>query len=185
VAEIGDDDLADRLWRPAVDSEALQQELQGLGRLLDPELPLDLARKRLVGLLGAMVRELSLPGPVVRQSDATGAAARRVHERLHSDASQRTDLATLAQLVGMSRFQALRVFKRHYGLPPQAYQLRLRLSLAQRALREGVPPARVAAEFGFTDQSHLTRHFKRALGITPAMYARAGTAARTSSAAAS
>ena len=31
----------------------------------------------------------------------------------------------------------------------------------------GIPPARVAFETGFADQSHLTRQFKRFTGVTP------------------
>jgi len=76
--------------------------------------------------------------------------------------------------VGLSRFQALRAFKRHYGMPPHAYQLRVRVGLAQRSLRAGGQPAQVAAEYGFVDQSHLTRHFKRLVGVTPAQYQRVG-----------
>ena len=71
-----------------------------------------------------------------------------------------------------SRFQALRAFKRRFGLAPHAYQLRVRLGLAQKSLREGMPPAHVAAELGFVDQSHFTRHFKQLVGVTPAKYAR-------------
>jgi AraC-like DNA-binding protein len=41
--------------------------------------------------------------------------------------------------------------------------------------RDGIPAVRVAMETGFTDQSHLTRHFKRAFGVTPGQYARGGT----------
>jgi AraC-like DNA-binding protein len=44
---------------------------------------------------------------------------------------------------------------------------------AQRLLRSALPIAEVAAEVGFSDQSHLTRHFKRLLGFTPGSYRRA------------
>ena len=44
--------------------------------------------------------------------------------------------------------------------------------MAQKSLREGVSPADVAAELGFVDQSHFTRHFKRLVGVTPARYVR-------------
>lgn len=164
--------VAAELWGAPHACESLARQLRELATVLDTEIDEACARGLLCRVVEALVSEFSLEPPTAR-SDVAGLAARRVHEALHSDASQRADLATLAELVGMSRFQALRAFKRHYGLPPQAYQLRLRLSLAQRALRAGVSPARVAAEFGFTDQSHLTRHFKRALGVTPATYARA------------
>src|SRR6185369_6690010 len=80
-------------------------------------------------------------------------------------------------------FRALRMFKLRYGLPPHTYQRSVRLALAQRALREGQQPAQVAAEYGFFDQSHLTRHFKRFLGVTPAQYARVGARSRASAAA--
>jgi AraC-like DNA-binding protein len=72
---------------------------------------------------------------------------------------------------GLSRHQAWRAFKRHYGLPPHDYQLRVRIGLAQRALREGRRAADIAADYGFVDQSHLCRHFKRLVGVTPSAYA--------------
>jgi AraC-like DNA-binding protein len=96
---------------------------------------------------------------------------------LQQDVLATIDLRALASQTGMSRYQALRAFKRRYGLPPHAYQLRVRLGLAQQSLRDGVLPAHVAAEYGFVDQSHLTRHFKRLTGVTPTQYARVGTAA--------
>ena len=81
-------------------------------------------------------------------------------------------VAELANETGLSRFQAMRAFKRRFGLPPHAYQLRVRLGVAQKSLREGVPPADVAADLGFVDQSHFTRHFKQVVGVTPARYVR-------------
>ncbi|HEY1536352.1 MAG TPA: AraC family transcriptional regulator, partial [Polyangiaceae bacterium] len=83
------------------------------------------------------------------------------------------DLDTLARRAGLSRFQALRSFKRRYGLPPHAYQLCLRVSRARRMLLAGAPPADVAAHCGFVDQSHFIRHFKRIVGVTPSRYAHA------------
>ena len=38
-------------------------------------------------------------------------------------------------------------------------------------LLAGRRPADVAVEVGFHDQAHLTRHFKRMLGVTPGAYA--------------
>ena len=108
---------------------------------------------------------------------ARGAGAKtaeRIRERLEADHSESVDLALLAREVGLSRFGTLRAFKRHFGLPPHAYRLRYRLGLARQSLRAGLKPAQVAAEYGFTDQSHLTRHFRSLFGITPARYVRLG-----------
>jgi AraC-like DNA-binding protein len=37
-------------------------------------------------------------------------------------------------------------------------------------LLAGFPIADVAAQTGFADQSHLTRRFKRVVGVTPGQY---------------
>ncbi|HBZ55962.1 MAG TPA: AraC family transcriptional regulator, partial [Syntrophobacteraceae bacterium] len=41
---------------------------------------------------------------------------------------------------------------------------------ARGMLSQGRPIAEVAQATGFSDQSHLTRHFKRILGVTPGQY---------------
>ena len=84
------------------------------------------------------------------------------------------DLATLSREVGLSRFQTLRLFRRHYGVTPRAFHLHFRLALARRSLKAGASLAEVAASCGFVDQSHFTRQFKRLLGVTPGQYARTG-----------
>ncbi len=115
--------------------------------------------------------------PELYEADSSGSraaigdrAVRRIRECLHADVSGSTDLETLAVHCGLSKFQALRAFKRHYGLPPHAYQLCLKVSMARRMLQSGYSATEVAASCGFTDQSHFGRIFKRAIGVTPAAY---------------
>lgn len=103
-------------------------------------------------------------------------AALRMRELLRENLGETIDLETLAREVGLSRFRALRAFKQQFGLPPHAYLLNMRLGLARRSLRRGNRPAEVACEYGFVDQSHLTRHFRRVFGVAPAKYARVGSA---------
>jgi AraC-like DNA-binding protein len=66
----------------------------------------------------------------------------------------------------------VRAFTRRYGLPPHRYLTGRRIQLARTLLLAGQPPAEVAVAAGFYDQSHLTRHFKRHVGVSPARYAR-------------
>lgn len=158
-------------------SERLRRRLFNVMHLVRPG-PSGLEiQSALVEFVASMLDELTDEAVRPARADLEWQAAERVRECLHQDASSNVDLSTLAEQTGLSRFQALRMFKRRYGLPPHMYQLRVRLGLAQKSLREGLQPAQVAAKYGFVDQSHLTRHFKRLLGITPAQYAR--TAIRT------
>jgi AraC-like DNA-binding protein len=131
------------------------------------------AQSSVAEFVASVVDELTDCSPSV-QLGGDSDAAERVRDWLRSDTQATLDLSTLAREAGLSRFQILRAFKRRYGLPPQTYRLRVRVALAQKLLRSGERPAAVAAEFGFVDQSHLTRHFKRLVGITPAQYMRSG-----------
>jgi AraC-like DNA-binding protein len=101
------------------------------------------------------------------------AALRRARDFLQESPADDATTADLADLAGMSRFHLCRAFARAYGLPPHAYQLQLRLAEAKRQLAAGQPPAAVAVAVGFADQSHLTKRFKGAFGITPGQFAAA------------
>ncbi|WP_396333251.1 helix-turn-helix transcriptional regulator [Burkholderia anthina] len=88
-------------------------------------------------------------------------------------------LATVAGL-SVSRFTAR--FRSEVGLSPHRYLCLVRVRRAQDLLRAGLAPSVVATEVGFFDQSHLCRHFRRVLGITPRDYVvarAAGVSART------
>src|SRR5205823_3192189 len=93
--------------------------------------------------------------------------------RLHDEPGASVTLQELAGLEGLSRFQLLRAFVRQLGATPHAYQMQLRVRLARRMLAAGDPPASVAAEAGFSDQSHLNRVFRRQVGISPGRYRQA------------
>jgi AraC-like DNA-binding protein len=75
-----------------------------------------------------------------------------------------------AKLAGMSREGFSRRFRRLQGMPPHMFSLTERLNDARKLLRAGEPIAAVAAETGFSDQSHLGRCFRRAFGVTPGQY---------------
>lgn len=82
-------------------------------------------------------------------------------------------LEELEAEIGLSRFYLVRRFRAEVGMPPHAYQLAMRLDKARVLVASGMPLADVASRCGFTDQSHLTRHFRRATGVAPGAYARA------------
>ena len=92
-------------------------------------------------------------------------------EYLEDNLAENVSLEDLARLTNLSPFHLTRVFREEVGMPPHAYQMQARLGRARELLLRGLPVARVAQETGFADQSHLTRRFKRLVGVTPGNYA--------------
>lgn len=79
-------------------------------------------------------------------------------------------LEDLAKQANMSRFALIRLFKKHFGLAPHAYQINLRMNQARKLLCAGYSLADVAFTLGFCDQSHFHRSFKAYTGVTPKQY---------------
>ncbi|HKT62515.1 helix-turn-helix domain-containing protein [Burkholderia sp. 22313] len=97
--------------------------------------------------------------------------------------AQPLNLDTLAAVAGLSVSRFTARFRSEVGLSPHRYLCLVRVRRAQDLLCAGLAPSVVATEVGFFDQSHLCRHFRRVLGITPRDYvvARpAGVTTRTS-----
>jgi len=78
-----------------------------------------------------------------------------------------------AARIGMTREAFSRKVRRIHGISPQWLTLIARLNDARHLLQRGHAIAAVAADTGFSDQSHLGRCFLRAFGVTPGRY-RAG-----------
>ena len=96
----------------------------------------------------------------------------RVRDAIH-DAPEVIGVGAAARAAGVHRGQLARMFRRHYGVPPSVYRRRLLVARAADALaRSDAPLARVAAEAGFCDQSHLSRVLLRETGFTPAQLRR-------------
>ncbi|HEU5171565.1 MAG TPA: AraC family transcriptional regulator [Gemmatimonadales bacterium] len=126
---------------------------------------------RFVEVLFGVLARYGAPAPAGLRMGAEACCVARAREYLDEHLGEPVTLLDLAAAVGLSPFYFLRTFKRATGLPPHAYQNQLRLARARRLLSLGEPPARVAAGLGFVDQSHLTRRFKAAFGVTPGQYA--------------
>ena len=77
----------------------------------------------------------------------------------------------LAQHVALSPYYLLRAFRAEVGMPPYTYLENVRIRYTQRLIKAGKPLAEVAAEVGFSSQSHMTRQFKKIIGVTPGQYA--------------
>jgi len=98
--------------------------------------------------------------------------ASKARDFLEGRASAKVTLADLERLTRRNRFEIVRSFKRAFGVTPLRFQAHRRVANARALLRRGYRPVDVAREVGFFDQSHLHRHFKNFIGVTPADYRR-------------
>jgi AraC family transcriptional regulator len=83
------------------------------------------------------------------------------------------NLATLADIAGMSEFHFNRLFKKATGLPPSQYHIRLRMEAARRLLREtATSVVDIANQVGYSNPSHFSQQFRKETGLTPSDYRR-------------
>lgn len=110
---------------------------------------------------------------------ATGRGDRhleRVRDRLHAEFGRRLRIGELAAAEGISPTRLSRGFRARFGQGVGAYLRQVRLSwVAETLVRTDESISALAVAAGFTDQSHLTRDFRAAYGLTPAAFRRSGT----------
>ncbi|MFG2277434.1 helix-turn-helix domain-containing protein [Streptomyces asoensis] len=128
------------------------------------------AESRFPWLLTALARRHSTARPVCDTVAGAEQLTRAVRTRLADELLAPPSLADLAADLGLSRYQLLRAFRTTTGMPPYAWLAQYRVARARGLLESGLRPAEVAALVGFADQAHLTRWFRRVLGVTPAAY---------------
>lgn len=82
-------------------------------------------------------------------------------------------IADIADACRLSRSHFTRAFRDTTGQAPYQWLVALRLERARALLRDtALPLAQVAIACGFSDQSHFTHVFSRALGVSPGNWRR-------------
>lgn len=93
-------------------------------------------------------------------------------EYLYDNLDRNVTLDELSKAARMDKFLLVRCFTEILGISPHAWHVQCRFQKSVELLSRGKRIADVAAATGFTDQSHLTRVFKKMTGITPGTYRR-------------
>jgi AraC family transcriptional regulator len=133
----------------------------------------DLTPTAVHGLVLEMVSGLLRESLPSGETDNPPPWLRRVRDRLHDRFAATPSLAEMAREAGVHPSHLSRTFGEHFGVGFGAYQRRLRLEAAKRALRDSRRPiGEIAVTCGFSDQSHLTRLLKRDTGLTPGAFRR-------------
>jgi AraC family transcriptional regulator len=99
---------------------------------------------------------------------------RRAREFLLANIKRGVALKEVARECGLSVGHFSHAFRRTLGVAPHKWLIEQRVVLSKDKLRDdGLSLSDVAAECGFTDQSHLTRIFRQAVGVSPGTWRRA------------
>jgi transcriptional regulator GlxA family with amidase domain len=121
-----------------------------------------------LGVIGSVAKAVSAPQA---HGGLSAGAIRRVREHIDAHLGNSMDLAMLAAVAGLSIHHFARGFKQSTGVTPHHYLTQKRVERAQDMLvHTALSLSEIAYAVGFSDQSHLARHFRQMLGITPGQF---------------
>jgi AraC-like DNA-binding protein len=99
---------------------------------------------------------------------------RRATEILRANLIGGVALKEVARECGLSVGYFSHAFRRTLGVAPHKWLIEQRVVLSKEKLRDdGLSLSDVAAECGFSDQSHLNRAFRQTVGVSPGAWRRA------------
>ena len=99
----------------------------------------------------------------------------RIGDYVNDHVCEHITLEELSKSVNMSKYHFCRRFKEETGLTPMQYVMRRKVDASKYFLQyTGDAVQLIAERFGFTDQSHYARLFRRFTGMTPRAYRRKG-----------
>jgi AraC-like DNA-binding protein len=155
--------LVDHKWATQSVSSLHKMILEGAG-LLEAE-------SRLLWLMTQLIRRYAAIGSNEGRLGKEKRAIQQVRHYIDEHFTENVSLHILAQHVSLSPYYLLRAFRAEVGMPPYAYLESVRIRHTQQLIKAGKSLAEVAVEAGFSSQSHMTRQFKKIIGVTPGQYA--------------
>jgi AraC-like DNA-binding protein len=127
----------------------------------------DVARIEIVTAVADFLNRASTLSAQKRSRSLHLASLMRVHDLIAADPARRLSIAVLEGVSGLDRWTLARQFRAAFGTCPSHFRTMRQLDEARRIIRGGRPLAEAALDAGFADQSHMSRMFKRAYGLTP------------------
>lgn len=154
--------------QPVVDAACLPEGC--MAGIWDIDAPIDDVAR--IELLVAVTNLLA--GAVGGDARATGPLAldrlTGVRDLIAARPAARYAMDELECLAGLDRWTLARQFRAAFGTSPSRFRTLRQLDHVRCLLKQGASLAAAAAEAGFADQSHMSRQFKRAYGLTPARW---------------
>ena len=159
--------LADALSNDRRLARAVRLALADLDHDIE-ELDADRIVLELAEALAALDPGIGAPRP----SPACAVAVERARQLLdaaanHDEVGRAVASAELEAATGLDRYSLARHFRTLLGTSPYRYLVMRRLDRARALMRAGQSLADAAYAAGFADQSHMTRQFHQAYGVSP------------------
>jgi AraC-like DNA-binding protein/PAS domain-containing protein len=108
--------------------------------------------------------------PNLSRGGLSPALKNRICDFIEEHIAEKISLGALSSMAGLSPNHFARAFQQSVGMAPHRYLLRRRLEHVEQMLRETqLPLSQIALAVGFSDQSHLARHFRRLTGMPPSL----------------
>jgi AraC-like DNA-binding protein len=157
---------------PVIDDRALAADIDVLHRRLETSGATLGTEEKLLEVLRTVVDRHGgrAPGTIRPHAPRAVSLARTY---LSDNFTRTIKLNELAVECAMSPFHLIRSFRGATGMTPHAYLTQVRCNRAREMLIRGESISTIAFSCGFSDQSHLTRTFKKIFGVTPGAYASA------------
>ena len=156
--------------KPILHDPSLAATLLGLhAELLSPAHGLAAEETLLWSIRQLLTRHASERIPI-RSPQVSARAVALARSYLDDNFKNAVKLGELARVCDISPFHLIRSFRDIVGMPPHAYLTQVRANRARDLLVSGEGLSATAYLCGFSDQSHLTRTFKRIFGVTPGAY---------------
>ena len=122
----------------------------------------------------ALVELVASSAPAMEAEGPVPPWIARAVELLNDGSSGSVNIAEVARECGVHPVSLARAFRRHLNASPGEVLRRVRLNRAAALLAcTNHTISEVAHRCGYAHQSHLNRHFRQALAMTPAMWRRA------------
>jgi len=155
-------------FRPALDRAVRPLSEEERAALVHDVVPRTILRLGAEEWVRTAARTLRVPLP---------AAQRTIHPRVRKllavlragGVDDATSLEVLANLVRLSPGRLMHVFTASMGIPLRPYLAWLRVQRAAMAIVNGTAMGEAAHAAGFADAAHMSRTFKRMLGVAPSL----------------
>jgi len=129
----------------------------------------DVARVEITVAIANLLVAASVGAAPKSAALACGAVS-RVRDLIAARPAERRAMAEFERLCGLDRWTLARQFRAMFGTSPSRFRTLRQLALVRQSLTKGASLAEASLAAGFADQSHMSRRFKSAYGLTPAAW---------------